>query len=44
MKKLQTFDLSYFIGKRYFDDDVSQNYLTFLPALSIFKFLFGCSW
>ena len=28
-KKLQKFDLSYFIGKSYFEDDGSQNYLTF---------------
>ena len=28
-KKLQKFDLSYFIGKSDFEDDGSQNYLTF---------------
>ena len=36
IKKLQTSDLSYFIGKNYFDDDGSQNYLLFQ---AIFKFL-----
>ena len=25
-KKLETFDLSYFIGKKFFEDDDTQNY------------------
>ena len=29
IKKLQTFDLRYFNGRRYFCNDGSQNYLTF---------------
>ena len=33
MKKLQMFNLSYFIGKSYFSDDGSQNYLIFQPVL-----------
>ena len=31
IKKLQIFDLSYFRGKNYFDEDGAQNYLVFLP-------------
>ena len=27
--KLKTFDLSYFIGKRYFEEDGAKNYLLF---------------
>ena len=34
--KFQTFDASYFIGKSYFHDDGSENYLIFQP---VFK---GC--
>ena len=29
LKKLKTLDLSYFIGKSYFEDDGAQNYLVF---------------
>ena len=29
MKKLKTFDLSYFIGKIHFEEDGNQNYLVF---------------
>ena len=32
IKKLQTFDLRYFIGTSYFDEKESQNYLMF-PAI-----------
>ena len=31
LKKLKTFDLSYFIGKSHFDEDGAQNYLVFQP-------------
>ena len=37
IKKLQTFDLSYFRGKNYFDEDGKQNYLVFLPIFRYFK-------
>ena len=40
IKKLQTFDLSYFIDKSYFDDDSSQNYLIFQILFKSFKI--GC--
>ena len=36
MKKLKTFDLSYFIGKSHFDEDGTQNYLVFQPILKYF--------
>ena len=36
LKKFKTFDLSYFIGKSYFDEDVAQNYLIFHPILKYF--------
>ena len=36
IKKLQVFDLSYFRGKNYFDEDGSQNYLVFLPIFRYF--------
>ena len=29
--------MSYFIGKNYFEEDVKQNYLVFLPIFSYFK-------
>ena len=32
------FDLSYFMGKNYFDGDESQNYLIFESVLGIFRF------
>ena len=32
-----TFGLSYFEGRRYADDDKSQNYLVFHPFLKILK-------
>ena len=31
MKKLKTFQLSYFIGKSHFEEDGTQNYLVFQP-------------
>ena len=37
IKKLQTFYLSYFRGKNYFDEDVAQNYLVFPPIGRYFK-------
>ena len=36
-KKLQTFDSSYFTGKRHFEDDGNQNYLVFQPMDIYFK-------
>ena len=38
LKKLQTFDLSYFIGKSYFENDGAQHYLVFQPIDSYLKF------
>ena len=37
MKKLRMFNLSCFIGKRYFDNDESQNYLLFHSIYNTFK-------
>ena len=37
IEKLQTFDLSYFVGKTYFDYDGSQNYLIFQPVFKYFQ-------
>ena len=38
IKKLQTYDLSYFRGKKYFDEgDGKQNYLVFLAMKKYFK-------
>ena len=37
LKKLKTFDLSYFIGKSRFEEDGVQNYLVFQPILRYFK-------
>ena len=34
-KKVKTFDSSYFIGKRYFEGDGTQNYLVFQPRYRI---------
>ena len=36
LKKLKTFDLGYFMGKSYFDEDGSQNYLVFQSILKYF--------
>ena len=37
LKKLKTFDSSYFIGKSHFDEDGVQNYLLFQPLNKYFK-------
>ena len=37
LKKLKTFDSIYFRGKRYFEDDGTQNYLVFQPIQRYFK-------
>ena len=37
MKKLKTFDSSYFIGKSHFEEDGTQNYLVFQPINKYFK-------
>ena len=37
LKKLKTFDLGFFIGKNYFEEDGAQNYLVFQPIIRCFK-------
>ena len=37
LKKLKTFDSSYFIGKIHFEQDGTQNYLVFQPMHRYFK-------
>ena len=37
LKKLKTFDSSYFIGKSHFEEDGTQNYLVFQPISRYFK-------
>ena len=37
LKKLKTFDSSYFKGKNYFEEDETQNYLVFQPMYRYFK-------
>ena len=37
LKRLKTFDSSYFIGKSHFEDDGTQNYLVFQPINRYFK-------
>ena len=37
LKKLKTFDSSYFIGKSHFEEDGVQNYLVFQPIIRYFK-------
>ena len=37
LKKLETFDLSYFRGKNYFVEDGTKNYLVFPPIFRYFK-------
>ena len=39
--KNQLFDLSYFVGKKYFDSDESQNYLIFQPVFKFFQIFSG---
>ena len=37
LKKLKTFDLSYFIGKSYFEENATQSYLELQPIIRYFK-------
>ena len=39
IKKLQTFDSSYFRGKNYFDEDGTQNYLVFQQIMRYFRII-----
>ena len=39
IKNLQTFDSSYFRGKKYFEEDGTQNYLVFQPMSRYFKII-----
>ena len=39
LKELKTFDLGYFIGKSYFEEDGAQNYLVFQPIRRYFKII-----
>ena len=41
LKKLKTFDSSYFIGKSHFEEDGTQNYLVFQPINRCFKVTAG---
>ena len=41
LKKLKTFDSSYFIGKSYFEEDGTQKYLVFQPMYRYFKRIAG---
>ena len=41
MKKLKTFDSSYFIGKSLFEEDGTQNYLVFQSRCRYFKIIVG---
>ena len=41
LKKLKTFDSSYFIGKSHFEEDGTQNYLVFQPMYRYFKWIAG---
>ena len=41
MKKLKTFDSSYFIGKSHFEEDGTQNCLVFQPMYRYFKRIAG---
>ena len=41
MKKLKTFDSSYFTGKTHFEEDVTQNVLVFQPTYRYFKRIAG---
>ena len=41
LKKLKTFDSSYFIGKIHFEEDGAQNYLVFQPMNRYFKIIGG---
>ena len=37
LKKLKTLDLSHFIGKSHFGEDITQSYLVFQPMFRYFK-------
>ena len=39
LKKLKTFDWSYFRGKSHFEEDGTQNYLVFQPINRYFKII-----
>ena len=39
LKKLKTFDSSYFIDKSNFEEDGTENYLVFQPISGYFKFI-----
>ena len=39
IKKLQTFDSSYFRGKSYFEENGAQNYLVFQPIIRYFRII-----
>ena len=39
LNKLKTFDSNYFIGKKYFEEDGTQNYLVFQPIHKYFEFV-----
>ena len=39
LKKLKTFDSSYFIGKSHFEENGTQNYLVFQPLNKYFKLI-----
>ena len=41
LKKLKTFDSSYFRGKSHFEEDGTQNYLVFQPIQKYFKRIAG---
>ena len=41
LKKVKTFDLSYFNGKSNFEEDGSQNYLVFQPMYRYLKMIVG---
>ena len=41
IKKLQTFDWSYFIGKSHYEEDGTQNYLVFQPMYKYFERVSG---
>ena len=41
LKKLKTFDLSYFRGKGHFEEDGTQNYLVFQPVCRYFRKIAG---
>ena len=44
LKKLKTFDSSYFKGKIHFEKDGTQNYLVFQPIHKYFKKIGSCNY